>query len=228
MGRRGLALLALAVVAVLFPLRAALGAGGVHSLDDYLVGKGTPLGSQTPQAVHQNQGLPVPMILGYFYAPYGQGLQSLENYKGVLNGIVPFWYTIHPDGSITGSSDQAVIQMAAKRHMWVFALVQNMTGASVYHALFTNPVTKERALQSLLALVETQGYDGLNLDFEGIAPSDRGRFDAFVQELSMLLHENGYYLTLSLPAETQDSPNDSWTGAYDYTFLGHWAGKSVV
>lgn len=171
---------------------------------------------------NRRRPLPVPMILGYYYSPGGDqgGYDSLASYRHVLTGIVPFWYTVEPDGAITGKKDTRVLAMARQQHLWVFALIQNMDGAAVYHQLLENPLNRLRAMDNILGLLERDDYDGVNLDLEGIAPSDREAFGGFVDDLARLLHDYGYYLTISVPAETQDEPANDWTGAYDYPRLG--------
>jgi spore germination protein len=141
---------------------------------------------------------------------------------------VPFWYTIHPDGSVTGSADPRVLAFATRHHLWVFALVQNMSGPAVYHELLNDPLARARALENLLGLCEANGYDGVNLDFEGIAPEDRAAYTSFVVDLTRLLHQNGYYVTLSVPAETSNQPLNAWTGAYDYRALGKVADLLMI
>lgn len=184
----------------------------------------------TPAAEHGNQELPVPMVLGYYYSPQGDGsaLDSLRAYRRLLTGIVPFWYTIHRDGSITGQADPSVLRLAERWHLLVFPLIQNMAGAPVYRRLLQDPLATARALDNILALVEQEGYDGVNLDMEAIAPEDREAFSRFVSRLAAILHAYGYYLTLSVPAETEDEPRNPWTGAYDYRALGRAADLVMI
>ncbi|MCL8209393.1 MAG: glycoside hydrolase [Actinomycetia bacterium] len=178
----------------------------------------------------QASRLPPGMVLGYFYAPGGGtgAVSLLRPYVADLTGLIPDWYTIHADGTVTGQTDSAVLRFAAAHHLWTFALVQNMQGASVFAPLLTDPAAQTRALDSLLALVEVNGYDGVNLDFEGIPPADRAAFSAFVARLGAAFHRRGYYVTLSVPAETADAPADAWTGAYDYRALGRAADLLVI
>jgi len=222
---RTLLLVAAILTMGFIPLR---NAGVVRSFDRFVVGRSPARVTVTPAMFHRDEGLPVPMILGYYDTSAEAGLRVLESYGSALNGVVPFWYTIHSDGSITGSAQSDVLNYAARHHMWVFALIQNMSGGVVYHTLFTDPVARERAIEGMLALVEQDGYDGVNLDFEGISPEDRGRYTSFVRDLSAVLHENGYYLTLSVPAETADEPGNSWSGAYSYPDLARYADLLMI
>ncbi len=202
----------------------------VTQVDGWMVGKGSPpvqadAGQAYAVPVATSGGLPTPMIMGYYYDP-GNSLQAmadLKHYGNLLTGIVPFWYTIYADGSVVGQSDPKTLAFAAARHLYVFALVQNMAGGPVFHRLLNDPAATKRAIGQLLQLVQANGYSGVNLDFEGIRPSDRAAFTAFVRDLGNTLHLHGYYLTLSIPAKTQHDPGNSWSGAYDYRALGTYS-----
>ena len=186
-------------------------------------------------------GLPQGMALGYFYDPGNQGNAAamLQHYLPFLSGIIPFWYTINAGGYISGQTNPQVLQLAREHHLWTFALVENMAGQSVFGPLLNNRMASNRAIENMLTLVEDNGYDGVNLDWEGIAPSEQKAFTAFVAKLSETFHRHGYYVTLSVPAETGYQPGNSWTGAYNYPALAksadllmimaydqHWAGGS--
>ncbi|MDA8346021.1 MAG: glycosyl hydrolase family 18 protein [Thermaerobacter sp.] len=179
--------------------------------------------------VHQD-GLPTPLVIGYYAgAGSGLGFQTLSKDAHLLNAIVPDWYTIWRDGSITGQALPTVLDLARRKNLWVFAMVQqNQYGGTVLGPLLQDPVASRRAMENLLALCEKEGYDGINLDFEGIPPQDRADYTSFVGQLATLLHRYGYYLTLSVPAETANEPTNGWTGAYDYKALGKEADLVLV
>ncbi|WP_053959501.1 glycosyl hydrolase family 18 protein [Sulfobacillus thermosulfidooxidans] len=200
-----------------------------------------PRPQKTTQNSGPSDGLPPGMVLGYFYDPGNQGNATamLQHYLPFLTGIIPFWYTINANGYISGQTNPAVLQIARQHHLWTFALVENMAGQSVFGPLLSNPVASQRAIENMLTLVEDNGYDGVNLDWEGMAPSEQEDFTQFVAHLSQVFHRHGYYVTLSLPAETSYQPTSSWTGAYNYPALAksadllmimaydeHWAGGS--
>ncbi len=174
--------------------------------------------------------LPAGMVLGYFYDPSGtpSALSMLKRYLPVLTGIIPFWYTIESNGSITGSTDPAVLKVAEQHKLWTFALVENMAGQPVFGPLLNSAVSRQRAIENMLTLVESNGYNGVNLDWEGIASSERTQFSSFVQQLANTFHRHGYYVTLSIPAETQNQPQNSWTGAYNYRALGRSADLLMI
>lgn len=185
--------------------------------------------------------LPAGLVLGYFYAPGNppNAVATLQKYANVLTGIIPFWYSIDASGMLSGSTDPAVQRWTAAHHLLTFALVQSSEGQAVFGPLLNSASARTRAIANLLTLVEANDFNGVNLDWEGIAPADRHQFTTFVQQLAVVFHRQGYYVTLSLPAETSDNPIDSWSGAYNYQALGqaadllmimaydqHWSGGS--
>lgn len=174
--------------------------------------------------------LPTPLVLGYYDGGGvgSLGYHSLVREHDVLSGIVPDWYQIWADGAVTGTADPGVVDYAESKGLWIFPLVEQNADPAVFAALFASPTAEKRALANLLALAEQPGYDGVNLDFEGIAPTDRTALTRFVDRLAALLHAHGYYLTLSVPAETANDPANGWSGAYDYRALGEAADLVMI
>ncbi|MCL5967062.1 MAG: glycosyl hydrolase family 18 protein [Firmicutes bacterium] len=175
-------------------------------------------------------GPPPGLVLGYLADPASDpgAVALLQSYHRVINGIIPFWYTISADGTVTGSTNTSVLDYAHQQHWYTLALVRNMAGASVFGPLLASPAARARAIAQMLTLVEKYGYSGVNLDWEGIAPSDRNAFSAFVRTLASVFHAHHYDVTLSIPAETADEPNNGWTGAYNYQALGRSADLLIL
>lgn len=172
------------------------------------------------------------LALGYLYDPgasSAQAVSGLKPYLPFLTGIMPDWYTIDAEGTLQGSTDTGVMRFALRHHLLTFAVVAEMNPATA-HALLTSPAARRRAVEEMLTMVEADGFDGVNLDWEGLYPEDRNAFTAFVDMLARAFHREGYYVTLSLPAETRatSSAADSWTGAYDYRALGRAADLIMV
>ena len=67
-----------------------------------------------------------------------------------------------------------------------------------------------------------EGYDGFDLDLEGVEPQDRAAYTAFVAGLGAALRERGKALALAIPPKPRDVTT-GWAGAYDYAALGEHA-----
>lgn len=93
----------------------------------------------------------------------------------------------------------------------------------------TGFISDDSAVQHFVSAVlnESQVYDGVNLDFEGLglgagASADRQLFTLLVSRLYSALHPAGKTLTLTLHA-----PNSSYKG-YDYKALGAVSDKIII
>lgn len=183
-----------------------------------------------PAAVVGSQGLPPGLVLGYLAnSPTAPGAISfVKSYLPALNGLIAFWYTINSAGQVSGGTNTALLHWAGQHHLVTFALVRNNAGASVFTPLLASATARAAAIRNLLALVTTNGYTGVNLDWEGIAPQDRALFTAFVQQLTQAFHTHRKDVTLSIPAETQSDPTSGWTGAYNYPALGRAADLLMI
>jgi spore germination protein YaaH len=229
------ALMALVMAGGLESAAGGAWASASHGIDQLLLG-GARVTLATVRrlvpapALQKSSGLPPGLVLGYFDDPANDpnAVQLLKSYHSVINGIIPFWYTVDASGTVTGNTDPAVLAYAHQQHWYTLALVRNMAGASVFGPLLASAAAQARAISQMLTLVQTYGYSGVNLDWEGIAPADRNAFSAFVAELAKTFHAHHYYVTLSIPAETQDEPSNGWTGAYDYTALGRSADLLIL
>jgi spore germination protein len=71
------------------------------------------------------------------------------------------------------------------------------------HALLTDPGTRATALASLGELAATNGYDGLNVDFEAGLAADRDALTSFASELAAILHGQGKRLSVAVSATTK-------------------------
>ncbi len=183
-----------------------------------------------PVAAVGSQGLPPGLVMGYLAdSPTAPGaIAFVKQYLPALDGLITFWYTINSAGQVSGGTNTALIRWAGQHHLVTFALVRNNAGAPVFTPLLASPAARAAAIRNLLALVTANGYTGVNLDWEGIAPQDRRQFTAFVQALARVFHAHGKDVTLSIPAETASDPASSWTGAYDYRALGRAADLLVI
>lgn len=169
------------------------------------------------------------LVLGYLYDPNAAAtaLSQLRQLVPVLTGVAADWYSVDAAGQISGQTQIGVVRFAQRHRLLNLAVVEQ-TNPGVLSALLASPAAERRAMEQMLTMVESDGFAGVNLDWEGIVAEDRVRFNQFVGRLCRLLHAHGYYVTLSVPAETANQPFNSWTGAYDYPVLGRQADLLMI
>ncbi|MDI6870047.1 MAG: glycosyl hydrolase family 18 protein [Bacillota bacterium] len=169
------------------------------------------------------------LVYGYYTVNFPG---DMESYNAMvanghrLSGIIPFLFTLESNGRVTGLHNQAAMAAAKERGLTTLALVHNLSGpwfsGSVAHSAIGNWANRSRAVSSIVSLVKTYGYDGVNIDLEAVPSYDRNALTAFMRDLSQALKPLGKLVTISVPAKTYDDPRNSWSGAYDYAALGQY------
>jgi spore germination protein len=175
-------------------------------------------GSENPNPPATAPASPPPMVLGY-YVPGTAAWNDLVAHASQITAIAPLWYSIRPDGSLhTLSPNTAfVTSWAHAHHVAVYPLVINGYGND---NMLQNASMMQQDVSALVNLVQSQGYDGLNLDFEGLNNPDETGLNAFAAQLAAGLHQIGKKLIVSVGPRTSDQ---NGYHVYNYRFLGHVA-----
>ena len=166
-------------------------------------------------------------VVGYYTEDYAQDMGSYnvaKEYSSSLTTLVPFSYSMDKNGNLKGTHSERAEKVANENGLVNLALIHNITGGNFnkeeVSALLNNKSSRSNAVSNILKLLETNGYDGINIDFENIPPTDREVLTAFVKELYSKLNPRGYKVTISMPAKNKDSPSSAWSGTFDYYEIG--------
>jgi spore germination protein YaaH len=173
----------------------------------------------SPGLAQSQPGLPSSsLVLGY-YVPYDPtSWASLQAHADQLDVVAAQWATIDACGGLSTRDDQTLKQFAHDRGLKVEPSLFT-SSAWLDDRVLTDDAARAAALQNIVQYTLDEGYDGFDLDLEGVAATDRGALTDFVSELSLDLHANNKLLTLALPAKDHDATT-GWSGAFDYAALG--------
>ncbi len=149
---------------------------------------------------------------------------SLNANAGKLAVVATDLYAIKSSGALTGSTPSHVKTVTAANGIALYPAVSNFGATdfspSIAHAILVTGNAQTAAINNMVALAQTSGTAGINLDFEAVTNTDRSRMTAFIQKLATALHAKSRKLIVSVPATSVNDPNDSWTGAFDYAAIG--------
>lgn len=159
-----------------------------------------------------------------FYVNWDENSKaSFEKNKDSITTLVPEWLQITPNLTLKASTDLSIVKEATEHDIKVLPLVNNFIknkwDGNVLHQLFTTPGAEERFIKEMLAYVRTNGFDGINIDFEEINPNDKVHFTVFMDKVYKAFHQHGLMVTLDVP------PNDN---SYDYASLAKSADRVIV
>jgi spore germination protein YaaH len=189
---------------------------------------------------HQHLGRPGKPPLGYLRKPLG-GRQfrvsawslgdasslELATAANAVDEIDFDWYTSQRDGSVAAHQEDLNLVAAARAHdLNIFATVTAAGGGSGGYdksaaaAILASPDSRRQHIANLVALVVDKGYDGIDLDWEGLKASDRDRFATFVAELAAALHAKHRFLSIAVFPKTSEPGRWDNPIAEDYARIG--------
>jgi spore germination protein YaaH len=167
-------------------------------------------------------------VIGYYVEDYpGDRLSynSLADNGKHIDCIVTFSFLVDRDGNLNGEAGEGV-DLAGRMNVRSLLLVHNIGSkidTETAHIVLSDTKKRRNLEQNILAVLRSAGYDGVNIDLEGILPEDRENYNLLIRELKELFKPDGFLLTVSIPAKTADNPADLWNGAYDYKTIGRLA-----
>ncbi|HEY3190825.1 MAG TPA: glycosyl hydrolase family 18 protein [Solirubrobacteraceae bacterium] len=128
---------------------------------------------------------------------------------------------------ILGKDDPQVTAFAHARGVPVLPRY-NCQNPTALRAVLNDPSTRQAVISGLVGLVKANGYDGINLDIEAGAPSDRPALSAFVATFANAMHAAGARLCVDVSPKTRDVMNHPRSTFYDYPAIARAADTVLV
>lgn len=141
-----------------------------------------------------------------------------------MNIVSPRWYFLTSSGNFTDATDHSLLTWAHKNGREVWPLVGNRFNRELTHQMLTDSAKRTALVRQLTEYTEKYQLDGLNIDFENIAPADRSYFTAFIAELSTTLHARNKKVSVDVPPDLKDD----WSEPYDFALLARYADYVVL
>ncbi len=120
--------------------------------------------------------------------------------------------------AIEGRDDPLVTQWAQARRVKVLARY-DCQDATAIDRILNDAATRAATLNGLTDLAARYGYDGISIDFEAGAASNRAALTSFIAELGRRLHASGRLLSMAVSPKSVDSPAHPRSGIFDYPAL---------
>ena len=157
--------------------------------------------------VYEHQQLPEQVVLGWHMVFSRTAANSTldsyyENTKGVMNVICPTGIQISDaEGNYENYIDESYVNSAHEKGLKVWVMIDNFNQPGGLRDFstkeyFAHAENRQSFIDRLIADAEQYGYDGYNLDFEGL-PTDAGpSYVQFYREFSVACRQNGLILSI--------------------------------
>ncbi len=151
--------------------------------------------------------------------------------RGTFNEVSPWIYGITSNGQIVaqampGRAAEITAGMAQLRTLGiplVPSIANRTNGQWAYEPvanMLHNPAAMTRHINDIVALVQRERYDGIDIDYEDLPATDRQVFTTFVTRLADALHDRNKILTIAVFAKTTDAGEDGRNAGQDYAAIG--------
>lgn len=105
-----------------------------------------------------------------------------------INVASPVWFHLaDASGNISGHALPTVVRYAHNRNIKVWVMVDNHFNASLTHQVLANPKAATNLADELAYQAKIFHLDGINVDFENVAATDRTAFTQFLKMLHQKL-----------------------------------------
>ncbi len=155
-----------------------------------------------------------------FYITYNpNSWASLQVNARYLNYVSPWFYGLNADGQVTGRDQPQVGSLLRQVGAKSLPMIKNTPQYNDFTAVLTDTNKQADIINQIDALVASNRYDGITIDFEGLNPTDKPMLTAFMGSLYARLHPEGKLVAMAIAAKTKEITT-GWAAAYDYPALG--------
>ncbi|MBL4594132.1 MAG: hypothetical protein JKX68_10000, partial [Flavobacteriales bacterium] len=162
----------------------------------------------------------------YGWHPYWVGT-AYNNYDfDLLSTFSYFSYELDPAtgdyNSIHSWKTTNAINLAQAAGCKVELCVTNF-GSANNTAFLTNMTARQRLIDSLIVLINYRNADGVSIDFEGVAGSDRNNLTSFMTDLSLQLKAAIPNATVTMATYSVD-----WNNVFDLVALNNVVDQFII
>ncbi|MDF2887934.1 MAG: glycoside hydrolase family 18 [Lacrimispora sp.] len=156
--------------------------------------------SSFEKPVYKNVTMDQPVCLVWHQVTSTDGnasFDSLISKTAGVNVISPTWYELTDnEAGFRSLADAGYVKKAHDKGLKVWALINNFSTDVNTEILMSKTSTRKKLIDALMAEAKTYGFDGINLDFEGIKEEAGPHYIQFIRELSIPCRKNGLVLSV--------------------------------
>lgn len=128
-------------------------------------------------------------------------MEELMSTTSGVNVIAPTWFTLSDNqGRYTSLASKSYVDRAHAMGLQVWAVLDNFNGNARENVqteeLLSRTSVRQRLIDNLMKEADACGFDGINLDFEGLKEAAGPHYVQFIRELSVSCRRKGLVLSV--------------------------------
>lgn len=148
-----------------------------------------------------------------------RGFETLQDNADVIDTVHPFWYQMKADGTVepfSGAADEEIVNFCKRNNIKILPVISNEHDPLPVSLMLEDSEVTQAHINNIVALVQENNYDGIEIDYESLNEDDREGLSQFITDLSTTLHENDLLLTSAVHAKKTDEGTWSGPAAQDW------------
>jgi spore germination protein YaaH len=168
------------------------------------------------------------------------GTNDVLPHLSQLTSVMPFGYTVKDDGTLSDTAKlseqswKSFIAAAKNNKVRVVPTVMWGNGEKI-HEILSNGTTRVALEDEIAALVKENGFDGIDIDFEGKKHETKDYFSTFLRGLYQRMGNKWVYCTIESRTPVEDRfsagaiiPADATDYANDYVEMNKYCDRVEI
>jgi spore germination protein len=191
-------------------------------------GWGSPDGGSSGPATSSPEKLLVVGAVPYWDEE--EARNTIETHSDKLDVASPWSYDVTADGSVElqpdlkAAGEQAIAGRLRELGIKVIPTIANTTAglwdSATVSKVINDPKLRKTHVESVISLIQSNEFDGIQIDYEDLPADDRDSFSAFVTELGDAIHGIGKVLYVTVHVKEDDAGYDARNKSQDYAAIG--------
>lgn len=172
-----------------------------------------------------------PMRIGYVpYWDQKRAFRVVRRNPELFDEVSPVWYAPEANGHVVLTDaentkvDLRMVRNLQARGIRIVPTVTNLRDGDwdpeVVQTVLHDPATMDTHVDALVELAVTNGYDGIDIDYEHLRARDREAYSEFLTRLGTALRARGKQLTAAVHPKMTEAGDDERNVAQDYEAIG--------
>ncbi len=174
-----------------------------------------------------------PLSIGFYVNWDDNSYPALKRSLPNLDWVVPGWLTLDgQENAVKADIDDRALNFiqATKPDIPILPMIQNMVDGkwdtSGLAKVLADPAARAARISDIVAVLETNKFQGLTVDFEEVPDSSQKDLQGFLSELASALTAHGFAMVLAVPFDDDSWPYATYAQIADYMLLmaydQHW------
>lgn len=168
------------------------------------------------------------IVLGWNYGGQTSTYVAQDARAPGLNTVSPSWWMLRSNGTIADNANAAYTAWAHSTGKQVWPMFTNDLDQASSRRAMTDPALRTRVIAAVRDLALRYRVDGVNIDWENLATSDRDSFSTFVRQAATTWRASGLRVSVDISARTDYWQLGNWSESFDQRALGAAADYVVL